>query len=345
MNKWLKKELQDLKAYHAPCVDKGIKLDANESPFGIDRDLKEHLAQWLETASIQHYPDTDSIGLKRALAEDYGVSPNEVTCGVGSDQLIDCILRGAVGEGENVMAPYPSFSMYPLVTQLNQGNYIAIPLKKDFSYDVDAFKEAILCYQPRVIFICNPNNPTGSLLTLEAIEALAACAKGLVVVDEAYGEFIDFTALSLIHKYPNLVVLRTFSKAYSLAGARVGYAIGDANIIEMIDTIRPPYNLNSFSQEIAKWVIMHKKDFEPMIQAIKQQREQLRQELIALDYEVYPSAANFLWVKTPQPLSKLLAQEGIYIKAIYFEDQVYYRITVGSEEQNQKLLQVLKGGK
>ena len=166
----------------------------------------------------------------------------QVVVGVGSDQLIDCILRATLEVGDKVLCPDPSFSMYGLTVKNNDGVCILLPLEEDFSYPVEKWLETVEKEQPKVLFICNPNNPTGGCMAVADVKKILEVAKGLVIVDEAYMEFSDKSMVSAVKDYDNLLVLRTFSKAYGLAGARVGYGIGNKAIIDAICRIKPPYN-------------------------------------------------------------------------------------------------------
>lgn len=341
MNPFIKKSLGTLVPYHAEHITKGIKLDANENAYGLPTSLKEKLMR----LDVHRYPDTDSSELTDKIAQVYKVATENVVCGVGSDQLIDCLLRGALEEGDKVLCPDPSFSMYKLTTLMNGGKYEAVPLTEAFEYDVEAFISKAQEHEPKVTFLCNPNNPTGCILSLEAIERIIKVSKGIVVVDEAYAEFADIEAISavkLVKKYSNLIVFKTFSKAYALAGARIGYGIGSKAVIELINMIKPPYNVNVFSQEAALLVLENRELFKVGIEKLKEQREMLYKALINLKFKVYPSEANFLWVDTALDLEEILRKESIYVRKMRYKEKVYYRISVGTEEENKALLECLK---
>ncbi|WP_069998106.1 histidinol-phosphate transaminase [Cellulosilyticum sp. I15G10I2] len=339
--KFLRDRFKTMKPYHSDYITEGIKLDANENPYPVPEEMIVHMQKWISTMQVSRYPDTDSKGLMQAIAKAYDLKPQNVICGVGSDELLDCILRATIENGDYVLAPYPSFSMYPQFTMLNAGALLQVALKEDFSYDVPGLIEKISKKQPKVIFLCHPNNPTGSVLSLEDISKIAEAAQGLVVVDEAYGEFCEISALPLINTFNNIIVLKTFSKAYALAGARVGYGLACEALIELLNTVKVPYNLNIFSQEIATWAIENKVLFEPIIENIKQQRAYLDTELKALGLTVYPSATNFIWLKMPKEAYLALEEAKVYIRKMQYEGKPYYRITVGTEDENKVLLKVL----
>ncbi|MGL4799286.1 MAG: histidinol-phosphate transaminase [Cellulosilyticaceae bacterium] len=342
MREMMREAIRDLKPYHAPYVVEGIKLDANENTYPIQEALKVHMAQWVMEMPVNFYPDTDSTALREAISKVYGLSPTQVICGVGSDQLIDCILRTFVEKDDVVLAPAPSFSMYGLSTRINEGRLMEVALKEDFNYDLEAFCEAITTYDPKVIFLCNPNNPTGTLLSTEALQRIVATAKGIVVLDEAYAEFHEDCSLEVMKAYPNVIVLRTFSKAYGLAGARVGYGLASEALIQCLETVRPPYNLNIFSQEVGRFVMTHKKAFDQAIQWIKETRDEVRERLIQFGMEVAPSAANFLWIRTEEPLDTLLKDAQVHIKKFMHKDTVYYRMSMGTKEEMQQVISILE---
>lgn len=337
----MRRTVQDVKPYHAPYITDGIKLDANENTYPVSQGLREHMAKWCMEMPIHYYPDTENRKLREAIGEAYGFKAENVICGVGSDQLIDCILRAFVEQDDWVMAPSPSFSMYGLSTKINEGRFVAVPLQADYTYDVEAMVEAIERLSPKVLFICNPNNPTGTLLEQSSIEKLIQKAQGIVVMDEAYAEFSGETMLPLIHKYPHVIVLRTFSKAYGLAGARIGYGIASEEMIESLDAIRPPYNVNSFSQEVAHYVITHREQWWPVIERIKASRDEMREKLMALGFKVAPSYTNFLWIETELPLDQVLREEKIYVKLFTYEGIQYFRLSIGTEVENGRVLEIL----
>ncbi len=343
--RFLRPRFQSLKPYHSAYITEGVILNANESPYMPPEGLVSHMQQWLSSEMLScRYPDTDSLKLSEALAKQFDVAVENVVCGVGSDELIDCILSSTIEKDEKVMMPYPSFSMYAQFSVLNSGSLIKVPLTADFSYDVEAFITAIEKEQPKVIFICNPNNPTGCIMAREDIKRILEVAEGLVVVDEAYAEFDDCkeSVIPFIKEYNNLVVLKTFSKAYALAGARVGYGIACKEVIDLINTVRVPYNLSIFSQEAAWWAIQNKDCYKENIEKIISQRPILEKGLQDLGIKAYPSHANFIWCQLQDGIFEALERQKIYIRKMMVDDKPYYRITVGTPEENRTLLEALK---
>lgn len=342
MESLFRESVKKMRPYHAPYIRNGIKLDANENTYPVLEEMKEHMSNWAKTMPINYYPDTNSRKLKEAIGALHHIEIENILCGVGSDQMIDCLMRSTLEVRDKVLVPTPSFSMYKLTAQLNNGRVIEVPLTKDFSYNVEVLEETMLKEQPKLTFICNPNNPTGTLIEIEEIRRLAEHEVGLLVVDEAYIEFGGTSVIELLKTYKSLVILRTLSKAYGLAGSRVGYMIAHKEVIEMIEKVKPPYNLNCFSEEIGTWVAGNYYKFLPYIQEILESREDFRGYLVGLGCKVYPSATNFLWVKCKWPLDELLKEESIYLKSFVYEEEVYYRLSIGTKEEMTQVKKKLK---
>ena len=334
--------IRTLNAYKAPTQTKGIKLDANENTYPVPQALRIHMSKWALTMPINYYPDTESTRLRKAIAERFAVCPQNVTVGVGSDQLISCILEAFVEPTDYVLTADPSFSMYALGTALREATLIEVPFKNDFTYDEESLKRALKQYRPKVTFICQPNNPTGIAMPMAMLQKILDEASGVVVVDEAYGEFCDESALLLLQRYKNLIVLKTFSKAYGLAGARVGYALANEDLIEWINCVKPPYALNAFSEEIAWYAITHKELFIPPIKQIKVTKQEVASSLKAMGIEVFESQTNFLWLKTTLPLQVALEKKGIYIKAFKGKYQDFYRMSIGTETQMLEVIEQIR---
>ncbi len=341
---YLRERFASLTPYHSPYLTEGVLLNSNESPYSVPKELIAYMKERVEDLLVNRYPDTDSLELAHAIARTYQLKVENIVCGVGSDELIDCILGSTLEEFDKVLIPYPSFSMYGQFTQLNSGTLIKVPLHKDFTYDIEAIKEAVCKEQPKVIFLCNPNNPTGCSFTKEEIKSILEVAEGLVVVDEAYAEFCEkeISMIPYVNEYSNLIVLKTFSKAYALAGVRVGYGIACEQIINLINTVRPPYNVNIFSQAIGTWAIEHRDLFIENAKRIVDNRKMLEKGLKKLGLMPYPSDANFVWLTLPEGIYEALEEKKIYIRKIKVDDRVYYRINAGTPEENNKLLEVLE---
>ena len=346
MNKktYIRKDLENFAPYQPGEFPGGIKLDANENPYDMDMKIKNEIIDWLEKEnSFSVYPDTNCNELRDALAKFYKVNKEQVVCGVGSDQLIDCLMRGLIMPGDRVIYPSPSFSMYQSMISLNHGKGIAVDLESDFSYNTEKMIEACNDYDGKLLILCTPNNPTGNSLSLDEIRKIAKRVKCPVMVDEAYGEFTDKSAISLIDECENIIVLRTFSKAYGLAGLRIGYGIGSEKALYPLKVTKPPYNINTFTQIVAKKVIENPEIYKGHVEGMKNNRQELAKGLIKLGLTVYPSDANFLLVDCGNiELDELLKEKNIYIRKMMIRDKKMYRISIGRKEQNEYLLKVIQ---
>ncbi|TCT17021.1 histidinol phosphate aminotransferase [Natranaerovirga pectinivora] len=349
INNYIRKDLAGFTPYEPELGSYPIKLDANENPFVHNEGLLNKIKEFImDSSNITRYPDTTSSLLKNKIAEYWQLKAENVVCGVGSDQIIDCMLKVLIEPGDKIVFPSPSFSMYKHSTVLNHGVPIEITLNQDndYNYDLDEFIQVANKEKPKAIFLCSPNNPTGNVLDNDSIEYVLKNVKCPVVLDEAYAEFADTTSVALVNKYEHLVVLRTFSKAYGLAGLRVGYALGSKAMIDGIKLGMPPYNLNTISQYVGTLIIDQIDLYNKDIEFIINERKRLASELQTINNveKVYPSEANFLLIKTNKStLAKELKEKGILVRNFSSHPNMLncIRVTIGTEEENNKLIEVL----
>ena len=345
---YIRKDLKDFTPYHAPLKEYDVKLDANENPYLHDEIVINKVKEWLDDCNnIRRYPDTDCNELRNALAKFWQVEKENVVCGVGSDQLIDCILKVFLEPGDKVLMPAPSFSMYKLATKLNRGIPVEFTLNEDFSYDVNKILNLYNEVRPKCVFICTPNNPTGNIMTVEDIEKLLQKIECPLIIDEAYSEYIDDTMIGKFRKYDNLIVLKTFSKAYGLAGLRVGYGIASKSMVDAINIVIPPYHLNALSQFLAKIVIENSQQYDKKIKEIINNRKWLIDNLKEIYYvdKVYPSHANYLLIKVSDAdIAAKLEKHKILVRGYGEQGELAncIRVTVGTEEENEQLIKVMK---
>jgi histidinol-phosphate aminotransferase len=288
-------------------------------------DLSDNTNQWgtppaaaaalREGLDVSRYPDMYGDSLKRTIAGRAGFGPECVVTGNGSDDILDCVIRAFAAPGDTVAHPDPTFVMVPVFSRINGITPVPVPLATDFSMDADA----LLATNARIIYLCSPNNPTGTPTNTDTIRRIIAGARGLVIIDEAYVEFTGLGGfLAEAPALERVVVCRTLSKAYGLAGLRVGYGAASAKIVGMIERSRGPFKLNAMAERAAVealtadagWVAAHAQD------AIAS-RERLAAELRTMGFAPLPSVANFLLVPTPRafPLAAALREKGIAIRA------------------------------
>jgi len=329
-----------------------INLASNESPFGpsplVLRALREALP------SVGFYPDPRSGDLRRAVGRYVGLSEEEVLLGNGSDELMDLLCRALLDPGDRVLLPLPSFSFYETGVRLSGG----IPLfytGRDLEWDPEELIS--LCGKVKMVFLGRPNNPTGGCLPEEAVKGMLETGT-VVVVDEAYVEFSSLGSLARwVRGRENLVVLRTFSKAFGLAGLRVGYLLADPELVSAMERLRQPFNVNRLAQVAALAALRDRRYLRRVVERVWKERERLRGELVRLGLRVLPSEANFLMANatplglTATGLCRELHRRGILIRDLSSfrgAGREWVRITVGRKEENERLIEALgkwKGGR
>jgi histidinol-phosphate aminotransferase len=342
----MRRDLMGMEPYRAAVSDADSKLDTNESPFGLPEALKDKLIAWLENGeNLNRYPDGGNTRLREAIAgmwKIWGVSPDMVTCGLGSDQLIDGICRVFLEPGDTVVTQSPTFSMYSLSAALNRGVTRAVPIEGDCS-DAGNLVRAARESGAKIVFICSPNNPTGSAMPQKEIRFVLDSIDCVTVLDEAYADFNGSTVIPLIGEYPNLIVLRTFSKAFGLAGARVGYAIASEEIIGIMNLAKPPYNIPTISQLLAVWAAEESGSYKPRVDYIKEQRDYLFQELSKMPgIDAWRSEANFIYIKSTHDIGRILSENGVSVKNFPHDGEAYrVRISAGTRGDNEKVVETL----
>ncbi|MFY9178012.1 MAG: histidinol-phosphate transaminase [Caldicoprobacterales bacterium] len=350
MKNYLRNDLIDLVPY-----DEGdrtriykYKLDANESPWDIPERVKKALAKEIMSGgNFNRYPDSNCTLLRKYIGQYCNVFPEQVVVGSGSDEIIQILVTAFVNKGDYVICPTPSFGMYRIFTSISGGKSVEIPLAKNFQYDTENINSAINKHKPKLVFLCSPNNPTGNVIEVNQVLEITKNFDGIVVVDEAYGEFTQGTMISLLDECPNLVVLKTFSKALGLAGLRIGYCICAPELAKQISKVKPPYNVNSFSQKAAIMTLENQDIVKERISEILRQREFLYQTLKQIPgIDVYPSEANFLLIRVPNGTMtwKKLMDKGILVRNFSHNPHLEncLRVTVGDQMANQCFIDAMK---
>lgn len=337
------KGFKNYEVYNIPCK---YKMDANETPFKLPATVMENIKEIISFANVNIYPDPVAEKLKEELSKYCGVKLENIMIGNGSDELIHLIILAFVDKNDVVLYPDPSFSMYSVYTKMAGALEVSVRLNEDYSYNVVRFVEAIKKYKPKVVFLCTPNNPTGSIIKRDDILKIVDVSDGLVVVDEAYYEFYGKTVVDIVDKYDNVIVLRTLSKAFGLAGLRVGYLVANKTAVKCLSLVKPPYNTNSVSQAIALNVL-RSGTLKDRLDYILNERQYLVNELIEIGgVKVYPSNANFILVKFKDAdyVYNELIKRGILVRNFSKSPNLEgcLRITVGTRESNNYLLQCLR---
>lgn len=327
---WVRANIRRLKPYQSARDEykgkEGVFLDANENPFG----------------NFNRYPDPYQLTLKQKLSEIKKIDVDNIFIGNGSDEVIDLALRIFCEPGvDKIIICPPTYGMYEVSANINNVEVISIPLTPDFQLDVDT----ILATEARMVFICSPNNPTGNLL--DNVETILENFNGIVFLDEAYIDFASRpSSLSLINRYPNLIVSQTLSKAWGKAGIRVGLAYASDKIISYYNKVKPPYNVSELNQQAAMEVLENRKAVEKNIQLILSERERMKRELsnMSIITHIYPTDANFILVscRDAQKVYENLIASSIIIRNRSTVVKDGLRITVGTPEENTLLLNELK---
>ena len=351
--KWLplRASLAPLSAYGAPQVEAEASLNTNENPFSLSPELVTAISARVAdvAATLNRYPDRDALALRSGLAryinELSGTSfgAPEVWVANGSNEIIQSLFlafgdRGAIGF-------LPSYSMHPLIARVTATHWTDGKRRSDFSLDVESVISQIADVTPGLTFITTPNNPTGEAILLGDIERIAQSVTGLLVVDEAYAEFSDeASAVTLIEKYPHVVVIRTMSKAFSFAGARVGYLLAHPSVVEAMMLVRLPYHLSTLTQGAALVALDFKDELLSGVAQLRSERDLLALALREMGLTVLPSQANFLLFTGFQSTSQHLWQEmldrGILIRDVGLSG--YLRTTIGTGAENKKFLYALR---
>ena len=339
LNKLIRPAVKAMKSYSSArdefeSQDKDLVfLDANENPFpnGLNR-----------------YPDPQQMQLKNKLAALKGLRPSQILCGNGSDEVLDLIFRAFCEPNEDgIITLTPTYGMYAVLANLNGIQQQCVSLTADFQIDVPAVLNAIRP-NSKLLFICSPNNPSGNVMSRTAIKEILKAFKGLVVIDEAYIDFTDTESwLEDLSEHPNLVVTQTLSKAYGLAGIRLGICYASEEIIAVLNKIKPPYNINSLTQKAAISAISQRENTKQQLKTILDQRTELIKEFkkIAWIEKLHPTDANFILIRVDNANLRYeqLKNKGIIVRNRTREDGCTncLRITVGTAEENKRLINTL----
>lgn len=342
LSKLVRENIRQLKPYSSARSEfSGVAkvfLDANENSYGSP------LTKW-----YNRYPDPLQWDLKKKIATIKNVAAENILLGNGSDECIDLLIRAFCEPmRDNIIICPPTYGMYEVYANINNVPIKQVPLLQNFQADLEGIEGAIDAFT-KIIFFCSPNNPTGNSLDREDMEMVLNNFDGIVVVDEAYINYSrQRSFLSELNNYPNLVVMQTFSKAWGLAALRLGMNFASKEIIDVLNKIKPPYNINGATQELALKALDHLEDVNAMIKETVKERDVLAGELMQLPVveNVFPSDANFILVriKSATAVYEYLKEKGIIVRnrsnMILCDDCL--RITVGTPEQDQQLLEALK---
>jgi histidinol-phosphate aminotransferase len=326
-------------------VSEAIKLASNENPFGPSPRAVEALRG--AAAGVHRYPDGASFALRRRLAARLGVDPEQLVFGCGADELLELLAKILLGPGDEAVFAWPSFAMYPIVIQGMGATPVRVPLDAELGHDLDALRAAV-GERTRLVFVCNPNNPTGTSVGREAFDRfVGSLPEGVVLaVDEAYFDFArrpDFPDSVAWLRRPGTVVLRTFSKLYGLAGLRIGYGVADPELAGYLQRARHPFNVSRLAEVAALAALDDTEHAERTRANNARGVEYLSRELEALGIPVWPTDANFVLARIGTGVSDSLLREGVIVRPLAgFGMPEHVRITVGLPEENERLVKTLR---
>lgn len=345
----LRDDLRGKSPYGAPQLEVPVRLNTNENPHPPSAALIDDVARSVRAAAAQlhRYPDRDAVALRTDLAAYLSsqtgveVGPDNVWAANGSNEILQQLLQAFGGPGRSALGFVPSYSMHPIISDGTQTRWLAANRAADFGLDIEVARAAIAEHHPDVVFVASPNNPSGQSIALAALRSLLDAAPGIVIVDEAYGEFSSQpSAIALIADYPaKLIVSRTMSKAFAFAGGRLGYLIAAPAVIDAMLLVRLPYHLSVLTQEGARAALRHADDTLGSVAQLISERDRVSAELSAMGFRVIPSDANFVlfgqFADAPATWQRYL-DVGILIRDVGIPG--YLRATTGLPEENDALL-------
>jgi histidinol-phosphate aminotransferase len=344
----LRDDLGLSEGYHSPQVEAAVRLNTNESPFAPPEGFVELLAEEVRSVEFHRYPDRAAWSLRKAVAELHGVAPEQVWCANGSNEILQTLLLAYGGPGRTAAVFEPTYALHAHISRLT-GTSVAVGERTDdFELDLGEVRRVLASAQPEITFLCSPNNPTGGALTPSEVDAVVTLAPGLVIVDEAYGQFAPWSALDLVGDDKPIVVTRTYSKTWSMAGMRLGYLIGPSKIVAGMERVALPYHLDALKQAAGRVALRFTDDMERRVSSIVEERGRLSGELSQLDVDVWPSDANFILFR-PRSRSghevwERLLQRSILVRDCSSWDRLddCLRVTVGTPDENRAFSAALR---
>ncbi len=337
-------DLRALEGYHSPQVEVRVRLNTNESPFAPPDAWREEYAAAIADLDWHRYPDRNATKLRTAIADLHGVDPAQVFVANGSNEVLQTLLLAYGGPGRTVATFEPTYQLHAQISRVSGATVVEGERDENFRLDPAEMRRVLETYSPEVTFLCSPNNPTGVVEPVELVTELIDLAPGLVIIDEAYVQFADWTALDLVREDRSMVVVRTFSKTWGMAAARLGYLIGPSWLVTDLEKVVLPYHLDAAKQVAGTLALGHVAEMERRVRAIVAERERIAAGLALHDIEVIPSGANFILFR-PRRMGGRALWEGLLARSVLVRDCSGWprladclRVTVGTEEENTAFL-------
>ena len=341
-------DLSTLVGYHSPQVDVQVRLNTNESPFGPPDAWRQAFAVELAAVQWQRYPDRAATALRADIAAMHGVAPGQVFAANGSNEVLQTLLLTFAGPGRTVATFEPTYQLHGHLARLSGATVAEGERATDFTLDLAEVSRVLTESKPVVTFLCSPNNPTGLVEPESNVRTVLEQVPGLLVVDEAYGQFAEWSALGLVDEETPLVVSRTFSKTWSMAGTRLGYLVGPEWLVAELDKVVLPYHLDAAKQIAGRLALTFVDEMEDRVQFIVGERERIQRALASMPIDTFPSGANFLLFR-PCTTSGREVWQGLLEHSVLVRDcsgwprlENCLRVTVGTTEENDAFLQALE---
>jgi histidinol-phosphate aminotransferase len=342
-------DLQLSEGYHSPQVEAEVRLNTNESPFAPPEAWRDELLAALAEISFHRYPDRPATELREAVAELHGVTADEVFCANGSNEVLQSLLLAFGGPGRRALVFEPTYALHSHIARITGTEVVEGTRDDDFQIDPRHALEVLAAQHPDVTFLCSPNNPTGRVEPPETVAAVSGAAPGLVIVDEAYGQFAPWSALALRGPaHPGLVVTRTFSKTWAMAGARLGYLVADPAVVTACESVVLPYHLSAQTQVAGLVALRHVPEMEARVARISEERGRVAAALNDLPVDSWPSDANFILFRPrdrdANDVWRALLDHSVLIRNCASWDGLRgcLRVTIGTAEENDRFLHALK---
>jgi histidinol-phosphate aminotransferase len=340
-------DLALMEGYHSPQVEVSVRLNTNEAPLPPPDGFADALADEVRTIPFHRYPDRKARALRAGLADLHGVDAAQVFCANGSNEVLQCLLLAVGGPGRRVALFEPTYQLHAHIARITGTEVVTGRRGADFGLDLAEVARVIEAFDPVVTFLCSPNNPTGRAEPGDVVEQVVAQAPGLVVVDEAYGQFAPWSAVPLVSDEGRVVVVRTFSKTWSMAANRLGYLIGPPALVEALEDVALPYHLDAIKQAAGRIALRFRGEMEARVAGIVEERGRLAGALADLPVESWPSDANFILFR-PVARGATAVWEALVERSVLVRDCSTWpgldgclRVTVGTPAENTTFLKAL----
>ncbi len=340
-------EVAAMEGYHSPQVAVSVRLNTNESPFAPPAAWQEALADEVASIDFHRYPDRDAVALRMAIAELHGVDVGQVFAANGSNEVIQTLCLTYGGHGRRVVTFEPTYALHSHIARISGAEVITGQRDQEFRISIDEARRVVSDAQPAITFLCSPNNPTGLLESQAVIETVANVAPGLVIVDEAYGQFAPWSAQELLSEDRCVAIIRTYSKTWSMAAARLGYLIGPAWLVTELEKVVLPYHLDAVKQAAGRLALRYEGDMRKRVAELVAERDRLVARLLRLDVHVWPSSANFVLFR-PLAVDANRVWQALVDRSVLIRNCASWprlggclRVTIGTPEENETFISAL----